>query len=106
MDSPLQVAVEAADVETVTRLLDAGDNIDQLFPIDGSTLLHRAIDSEVDASIQTGSPLDPSVSLLLVRRGIDLRPRNDEGMDALHYARYRRHEIAAEAIAMRLEGTV
>ncbi len=67
-------AVEHERLDELRRLLDAGWDVDDPTD-DGMTLLHHAIDIEVDAAAQTGSPLSVELTRLLVARGADLRRR-------------------------------
>jgi hypothetical protein len=70
-------AVETGDVETLRDLLDAGADIHEEF--DGMTLLHHAVEVEIDANTQTGQPLSVSLTAYLLARGADPRRRSNHG---------------------------
>ncbi|MEV7931207.1 MULTISPECIES: ankyrin repeat domain-containing protein [unclassified Kitasatospora] len=75
--SAAHAAVETGDVEALRALLDAGADIHQEFG--GMTLLHHAVDSEIDAHGQTGDPLSVSLTAYLVARGADPRRKSHGG---------------------------
>lgn len=70
---PRTFALEQDDLEELCRLLDAGWDVHEEF--DGFTLLHAAVDGEIDGHAQTGKPLHVDATALLLSKGADpLRP--------------------------------
>jgi hypothetical protein len=66
----------------------------------GWTLLHHAIDIEIDGHDQTGKPLHVDVTAFLLARGADpMRPYN--GVPAIVEAETRGHWLAAEVMRVR-----
>jgi len=93
--SPAHSAVEAEDLPKLRELLDAGHDVED---DDGSgwTLLHHAIDIEIDSHDQ-GKLLHVDVTAFLLARGADpMRPYN--GVTALVEAETRGHWLAAEVM--------
>ncbi len=90
------LAVEHQRIDELKRLLDAGWDVDDPTD-DGMTLLHHAIDIEVDAAAQTGEPLTADLSRLLVARGADLGHRW-HGQTPLEAANERGHHLAVKVI--------
>jgi len=94
MMSAAHAAVELGDIEALRDLFDAGTDVHEEFG--GLTLLHHAIDSEIDAHGQTGEPLTVTVTAYLLARGADPRRKSDagKGLSAEHFAFVNRHWIA------------
>ncbi|MFD3442785.1 hypothetical protein ACFWU3_35470 [Streptomyces sp. NPDC058685] len=67
--SPLRLAVEADDLAEVTRLLDQGQDPNELDDVSGWTPLLWAIDGEADGAVQTGDPLDAACTAVLLAYG-------------------------------------
>lgn len=100
--SPAHNAVEMEDLPKLRELLDAGHDVED---DDGTgwTLLHHAIDAEIDAHTQSGErePLHVDVTAFLLARGADpMRPYN--GVPAIVAAETRGHWLAAEVMRMRI----
>lgn len=89
-------AVEHERLDELRRLLDAGWDVDDPTD-DGMTLLHHAIDIEVDGATQTGEPLTAELTELLVVRAADLRHRW-HGQTPLEAANERGHHLAVKVI--------
>ncbi|HET9140065.1 ankyrin repeat domain-containing protein [Actinophytocola sp.] len=102
--SPAHQTVEMADLEALRDLLDAGVDIHEEHG--GLTLLHHAIDVEIDGHVQTGLPLHVDVTAYLLARGADPRRRSDRGtgVSAEHLARVSRHWLATCLIEEWLRG--
>ncbi|WP_218577912.1 ankyrin repeat domain-containing protein [Phytohabitans rumicis] len=89
-------AVESGDLETLARLLRTGEaNIHEEF--DGLTLLHHAIDVELDTHTQTGGPLHVDTTALLLALGADPRRGSAGGVGptAEHVAFVNGHWLAS-----------
>ena len=97
-------AVEHERLDELERLLDAGWDVDDATS-DGMTLLHHAIDVELDGATQTGSPLGVALTSLLVVRGADLDHRW-HGQTPLEAATDRGHHLAVKAIRFAAGGNV
>lgn len=89
-------AVEHKRIDELMRLLDAGWDVDDATS-DGMTLVHHAIDVEVDGATQAGSPLGVELTTLLVNRGADLGHRWQE-KTPLEAAKDRGHYLAVDVI--------
>jgi hypothetical protein len=89
-------AVEHGDLETLARLLRSGE-ADIHEEDDGFTLLHHAIDVELDAHNQTGEPLHVDTTALLLALGADPRrgPSGGAGPTAEHFAFVNGHWLAS-----------
>src|SRR5690242_14486501 len=96
-DTPAHAAVELEDLPRLRQLLDDGADIQDPTG-DGWTLLHHAIDIEIDGSDQTGAPLRVSTTAFLLARGADPNAADAKGQSPLDLARYRRHWLAVELI--------
>lgn len=94
--SPAHNAVEMSDIESLVSLLDSGTDVDDPTS-DGCTLLHHAIDLEVDSAAQTGESLKVGLTRLLVERGADLDHRW-HGQTPLEVAEHRGHHLAVAVI--------
>jgi hypothetical protein len=94
--SPAHLAVEHGDLETLVRLLRSGD-ADIHEEYDGLTLLHHAIDVELDAHAQTGEPLHVDTTALLLALGADPRRGSGGGVGptAEHFAFVNGHWLAS-----------
>lgn len=92
--SPAHHAVEMGDLEELNRLLDQGVDINE--EEDGLTLLHNAVDAEIDSHTQSGEPLHVDTTALLLARGADPNRRSGRGtgVSAYHMAFVRRHWLA------------
>jgi uncharacterized protein len=92
--SPAHHAVEMEDLEALRDLLDQGADINE--EQGGFTLLHHAIDIEIDGHTQTGDPLHVDMTAYLLARGADPRRRSEggRGMSAEHMAFARNHWLA------------
>ena len=88
--------MEHERLDELRRLLDSGWDVDDPTD-DGMTLLHHAIDIEVDAAAQTGEPLAVELTELLVLRGADLGHRW-HGQTPLEAANERGHHLAVTVI--------
>ena len=80
--TPLHLAAEAGDVESIRALLDAGTPVD-VGDADNSTAL--------DVAAQMGR----DAVKLLVESGADVRHHDNNGMTPLHFASYEGHDDAA-----------
>ncbi|NJQ13572.1 ankyrin repeat domain-containing protein [Streptomyces bohaiensis] len=87
-------AVEMEDLHRLRDLLDGGVDIHQ--EQNGYTLLHHAIDVEIDGHEQSGEPLHVDVTAYLLARGADPRRRSGggTGISAEHLALTRGHSLA------------
>ncbi|MGA5763996.1 ankyrin repeat domain-containing protein [Nonomuraea bangladeshensis] len=96
--SPAHFAVEMEDAEKLQALLDEGADVHEEHY--GLTLLHHAIDVEVDGHAQTGDPLHVDMTALLLANGADPRRRSGggTGVSAEHFAFVNRHWLASRLI--------
>ena len=94
--SPAHRAVEHSDLVTLARLLRSGE-VDIHEEDDGLTLLHHAIDVELDAHVQTGEPLHVDLTALLLALGADPRRGSGGGVGptAEHVAFVNGHWLAS-----------
>ena len=92
--SPAHLAVEMEDLESLRDLLDAGADVHEEYY--GLTLLHHAVDAEIDGHTQTGEPLHVDTTAYLLARGADPRRRSGggTGVSAEHMAFVRGHWLA------------
>jgi ankyrin repeat protein len=92
--SPAHQAVEHQDLPTLAALLDAGADIHQEHA--GLTLLHHAIDVEIDSHAQSGAPLHVDTTAYLLARGADPTRKSHEGrgLNAEHKAFTSGHWLA------------
>ncbi|WP_394359558.1 ankyrin repeat domain-containing protein [Amycolatopsis sp. SB7-3] len=88
-------AVEMCDLPLLRELLDGGADIHEEHG--GLTLLHHAIDVEIDSHAQTGEPLHVDVTAYLLARGADPKRRSDggRGVSAEHMAFVDGHWLAS-----------
>jgi hypothetical protein len=93
--TPAHHAVEIEDLEALRDLLDQGADVNE--ERQGLTLLHHAIDVEIDGHTQTGEPLHVDVTAYLLARGADPRRCSDggSGISAEHMALMRGHWLAS-----------
>ncbi|MET7685795.1 ankyrin repeat domain-containing protein [Streptomyces sp. NPDC005423] len=93
--TPTHHAVEMEDLEALRDLLDRGADINE--ERQGLTLLHHAIDVEIDGHTQTGDPLHVDVTAYLLARGADPQRRSGggSGISAEHMALTRGHWLAS-----------
>ncbi|MFD5060274.1 ankyrin repeat domain-containing protein [Streptomyces sp. NPDC058394] len=91
---PTHVALEQDRLEDLRDLLAAGADVHEEYA--GFTLLHRAVDGEVDGHIQTGEPLHVDATALLLSQGADPARRSHcgSGLSAHHMAFVSRHWLA------------
>jgi ankyrin repeat protein len=102
-DTPAHRAVELEDVPLLRRLLDEGADV-QDPTASGWTLLHHAVDIEIDGSQQTGGPLHVDTTALLLSRGADPTARDADARTPLDLARTRGHWLAAGLMEVLLRG--
>jgi hypothetical protein len=83
------------DLPLLRELLDAGADINEEHG--GLTLLHHAIDVEIDSHTQSGEPLHVDVTAYLLARGANPQHPSDGGcgVTAEHMAFERRHWLAS-----------
>jgi ankyrin repeat protein len=79
-NTTLQAAVANLEARTVRRLLENGANPNEVNAVTGWTLLHYAINAELDQATQTESLLSGELTCLLLDAGADatIRDHNDE----------------------------
>ncbi|NUW45001.1 ankyrin repeat domain-containing protein [Nonomuraea rhodomycinica] len=95
--SPAHLAVELEDLPALRELLDNGHSVEDPDE-NGWTLLHHAIDVEIDGHVQTGEPLHVDVTAYLLARGADPLASSPRHGTPLHQAESRRHWLAVEII--------
>jgi uncharacterized protein len=93
--SPAHLAVEHQDLEALAQLLRSG-GADVHEEHDGLTLLHHAVDVELDSHNQTGEPLHVDTTALLLALGADPRRGSGGGAGptAEHFAFVNGHWLA------------
>ncbi|WLQ53697.1 ankyrin repeat domain-containing protein (plasmid) [Streptomyces poriferorum] len=96
--SPLHQAVEISDLEELTRVLDAGADPDEIHEYSGWTPLLRAIDGELDGSVQTGNSLGAAATAVLLAYGADPERPSRDGLTPMHLAFQTRHEMAVRLL--------
>jgi hypothetical protein len=92
--SPAHLAVEHEDLPALRAVLDSGADVHEE---EGAlTLLHHAVDVEVDGHNQTGEPLHVDVTAFLLARGADplRRSGRGSGVSALELAFTMGHWLA------------
>ncbi|MFI5763964.1 ankyrin repeat domain-containing protein [Streptomyces sp. NPDC051563] len=94
--TPAHQAVESSDHATLIRLLDEGADVDEVCC--GMTLLEHAIDLEGDSALQSGTPVDSRLTVILLAYGADPRPQPPGTMSAMDLADYYGHDIAYRLI--------
>ncbi|MHA5048800.1 ankyrin repeat domain-containing protein [Streptomyces sp. SD15] len=94
--SPARLALEQDDLPELRRLLDAGWDVHE--ETNGFTLLHAAIDGEIEGHVQTGDPLHVDATALLLSKGADpvRRSHGGGGVSAHHMAFVNGHWLAVE----------
>jgi hypothetical protein len=92
--TPAHRAVEMEDLQNLRDLLDGGVDVNEEHQ--GLTLLHHAIDIEIDGHTQTGEALHVDMTAYLLARGADPRRRSGQGsgISAEHIALTRGHWLA------------
>ncbi|MFC3455644.1 ankyrin repeat domain-containing protein [Amycolatopsis speibonae] len=92
---PAHRAVEMCDLPLLRELLDGGADINE--ECGGFTLLHHAVDVEIDSHTQTGEPLHVDVTAYLLARGADPKRPSDGGcgVTAEHMAFQSCHWLAS-----------
>lgn len=88
-------AVELEDLPTLRNLLDGGADIHEEY--NGLTLLHHAIDVEIDGHVQSGEPLHVDATAYLLARGADptRKSMGGKGVSAAQMAESRGHWLAS-----------
>lgn len=74
----LHIAFEALRLESLELLLQGGADIDAADP-QGRTLLHLAVETDIDGAVQNGWPLTMAWTRLTLRWGADPTRRDHEG---------------------------
>jgi uncharacterized protein len=74
----LHVAAEYSDVAAIEYLFSSGCDLN-VRDFNGTTSLHRAIDAEIDGSVQTDEPLDFKTTKRLIELGADLTIQDNAG---------------------------
>ncbi|WP_430477272.1 ankyrin repeat domain-containing protein [Streptomyces sp. P11-1] len=97
--TPAHQAVEMSDYETLTVLLDAGADPNEV--CFGHTLLTHAIDIEGDSHLQSGHPLNTAATAILQAYGADPRLPAEDGETPLQVAQHYDHALA-ERLLQRL----
>ncbi|WP_093896631.1 ankyrin repeat domain-containing protein [Streptomyces sp. Ncost-T10-10d] len=94
--TPARLALEQDDLEELRNLLDNGSDVHQEW--NGFTLLHAAVDGEIDGHVQTGKPLHVDATALLLSKGADpTRPSHGgKGLSAHHLAFVSGHWLACD----------
>ncbi|WP_225638958.1 ankyrin repeat domain-containing protein [Streptomyces solaniscabiei] len=88
--TPAHKAVEMSDYETLSMLLDAGADPDEV--CFGHTLLTHAIDVEGQGHVQANYPLNTASTAILLAYGADPRLPAIDGETPLQIAEYYHHE--------------
>ncbi|MFG2985571.1 ankyrin repeat domain-containing protein [Streptomyces sp. NPDC048258] len=94
--TPAHQAVESSDYAELTRLLDEGADVNEVCC--GMTLLEHAIDLEGDSALQSGTPIDSRLTVILLAYGAAPRPHPPGRMSAVDLADYYGHDIAYRLI--------
>jgi hypothetical protein len=91
-------AVELEDLVALHNLLDGGADIHEEY--NGLTLLHHAIDVEIDGHVQSGEPLHVDTTAYLLARGADptRKSMGGKGISATQMAENRSHWLASYLI--------
>ncbi|GIH28143.1 hypothetical protein Aph01nite_64530 [Acrocarpospora phusangensis] len=95
--SPAHNTVELEDLPTLRDLLDTGHDV-QDAEIQGWSLLHHAIDVEIDGHHQTGEPLHVDVTAFLLACGANPSAASNQHGTPLQMAQLRGHWLAVELI--------
>ncbi|MFD7026635.1 ankyrin repeat domain-containing protein [Streptomyces sp. NPDC059917] len=94
--TPAHQAVESGDYAELTRLLDAGVDLEEVCW--GMTLLLHAIDVEGDGALQSGGPLDSGLTAILLAYGADPTARAYDGQTARELAVSYNHVMAVRLL--------
>jgi ankyrin repeat protein len=96
--SPLHHAVEVSDFQALVELLKSGGDVNEEQA--GLSLLHRAIDVEIDSHDQSETPLHVDATAILLAFGADPKRKatNFRGESAEELALRRGHWLAVELI--------
>ncbi|MFE3760833.1 ankyrin repeat domain-containing protein [Streptomyces sp. NPDC059104] len=94
--TPAHQAVESGDHVELTHLLDEGADVNEVCR--GMTLLEHAIDLEGDSALQSGTPIDSRLTVILLAYGADPKPQPPGRMSAADLADYYGHDIACRLI--------
>ncbi|MEU9032142.1 ankyrin repeat domain-containing protein [Streptomyces sp. NPDC048383] len=94
--TPAHQAVESSDHAELTRLLEEGADANEVCC--GMTLLEHAIDLEGDSALQSGTPIDSRLTVILLAYGADPRPQPPGSMCAVDLADHYGHDIAHRLI--------
>lgn len=97
MWSPAHGAVEFEDLRELSRLLETGADPDER-TAEGMTLLHHAVDVEIDGAIQSGATPETNATRVVVESGASPFHRW-HGALALDDAVERGHDKAADLLA-------
>lgn len=91
-----RLALEQDDVPELRRLLDAGWDVHE--ETNGFTLLHSAVDGEIDGHVQMGEPLHVDATALLLSKGADPTrgSHGGGGVSTHHMALASGHWLAVE----------
>lgn len=103
--TPLDVAVEMQSVQIAELLLEAGADINEIDQ-NGNTLLHSAVDSSIDGTIQDGGKQgDEPIEMIefLLAQGVDPHARNEEGETPLDWAREYKSEKVTRLLQSKLD---
>lgn len=97
------VAVELGDLDRLGRLLDTGTDVNE--EAAGLTLLHHAVDVELDSHVQSGDPLSCAITEFLLERGADplRKSGGGTGVSALHMAYVNGHNLAYDLFQRHLD---
>ncbi|CAL9670057.1 hypothetical protein SUDANB145_07368 (plasmid) [Streptomyces sp. enrichment culture] len=88
--TPAHQAVEISEYETLSMLLDAGADPNEV--CFGHTPLTHAIDLEGDSHLQSGHPLHTAGTAIVLAYGADPRLPTIDGETPLQIAEYYHHE--------------
>jgi hypothetical protein len=91
--------LEALDVDALQSLLRSDRALlDEQDDRDGFSLLHLAIDVEVDAHTNLGLPLEPVFTEMLLNAGVDPSLRSRSGETAREMAASRSYQSAVDLL--------
>lgn len=99
--TPAHLAVEHENLDALKALLVGEADVEEPTS-DGMTLLHHAIDVEVDSATQTGLPLQVGLTRFLAQQGADLDHRWNV-RNPLEAALDRGHHLAAQVLCLAVE---
>lgn len=95
--TPAHQAVESSEHAELIRLLDEGADVNEVCC--GMTLLEHAIDLEGDSALQSGTPIDSRLTVILLAYGADPRPQPPGALCAVDLADHYGHDIAYRLIS-------